>query len=95
MPGPHTNHWHGAWLAIASGGWWTSREVWESLDNDATRQQIHESLHHMATHGFIEKRRTSPMQYAVSPACKVPQGLTVAEVLRALGVTKNEERKAA
>lgn len=75
-----------AWLVIAQGGWWTTAEVLASVTTDMGISGGHRMLWHMANRfGTLAVRGTRfAREYAVTPACKIPQGLTVAQVQAAL-----------
>lgn len=77
-----------AWLAIAEGGgWWKPQEVIAALPVSIDVQDAHALLWAMAhRHHMLESRgeRRHP-EYSVSPACKVPRGVVLSEILAAVG----------
>jgi len=74
-----------AWLLVAQGGWWTPQEIIERIPLSVEINEAHSLLWCMARRdGFLSVRgeRRKP-QYAVTPDCHVPRGMTVREVMEA------------
>jgi hypothetical protein len=75
-----------AWLVVAQGGWWKPREILEQLPVGVECEQPHSYLWIMANrHHYLARRgNRQTAEYAVTPDCVTPQGLTVAQLGRAL-----------
>lgn len=78
-----------AWLIVAEGGWWTPREIFERVHYDIDIDEAHALLWAMARRHRYLVRRGAPRRpsYAVTPACVVPRGIVVADLVRAVGVS--------
>lgn len=73
-------------LLLREGGWWTQREICDELD--AEPLEVHARLRNMTDARSLVSRKLDGvrMQYAVTLACTVPAGVSVAE-LQGAGVT--------
>jgi hypothetical protein len=82
-----------AWLVIARGGWWTNEEVRVELADrfDMATPVVACRLWIMANRRHFLKRRAGvagakgSASYAVTPGCRLPMGLTVGEIVQAVG----------
>lgn len=79
------------WVLVAQGGWWKPDEVFEQMDpdSDMTRREVVGRLWMMANRDNSLARRDGPdgPEYAITPECKPPRGVTVADVMKAVGAT--------
>ena len=76
-----------AWLAIAKeGGWLTAREVVELLPSGMELDDFHTRLWCMSRRqGYLAHRgEAKQSEYAVTPGCIAPSGLTVRQIAEAL-----------
>jgi predicted transcriptional regulator len=74
------------WLRMLSnGGYWTVQELSAELD---THKRIDRLLEQLAEGGFCNRMdrtdRKRGVKYGVTPGCKVPQDIRLAEVLGAV-----------
>lgn len=88
-----------AWLVIARGGWWRPMEIVEQLplDLDIAPDATYSRLWIMAQrHRTLRRRKPETgrakrgpeariSEYAVTPDCLVPRGLSLREILAAVG----------
>lgn len=72
------------WLALLqAGGRLTATEV-AALADDVAPDGIRALLHALSRSGAARKYEdTSPMRYGVTPACRVPMGVTIGDILAA------------
>jgi hypothetical protein len=74
------------WLIVAQGGWWKTAEIKAHLDPEMDLSHVHNRLwvltnrqRCLVTRGTGENR-----EYAVSPDCVAPYGLTVRQITGAV-----------
>lgn len=73
------------WLKVAEGGKWTLAEIRQAVPT-VSEKSVKSALREMANSGALTEYEDSPLRYGVTPDCTVPRGLTLVEVLRAVGV---------
>lgn len=92
MAGRVAHFYREAWLVIAAGGWWTQNEVLEAIPDELRARDAHTRLWYMARTGYLVKRGAAPkpgergtrrLEYAVTPDCHVPTGVTAGRLVEA------------
>lgn len=79
------------WLLLYSeGGWWGGAEILDRLRMTPGQRRL---VYEMVVGGFLQRRlHTTPegeevVQYGVTRMCKVPRGVTIAEMWSILQIT--------
>jgi DNA-binding MarR family transcriptional regulator len=70
-------------LMLTEGGRWSSKEIRERLGRKDP--SFHSHIFNMARTGYAIRYPGERTQYGVTPGCKVPTGVTLEEVLKAMG----------
>ena len=74
------------WLTVAEGGKWTVAEIDQELR--AGHRTLQRRLEQMSNAGMLTEYQTEPPTWGVTPECTVPRDVTLAEILRAVGVSR-------
>lgn len=82
----HIGFYREAWLVVAQGGWWKLREIIEQIPSGVEVEQPHCQMWIMARrYGyFVTRGGKGATEYAVTPECMVPRGITVQRLNEAL-----------
>lgn len=74
------------WLVVAQGGWWTSEEIKRHIDPHLNDAGVRNRLWIMTYRQGVLKTRGEgkERQYAVTPECFTPYGITVRKLTEAL-----------
>lgn len=73
------------WLFIAANGRTTLEDIRANFTPEDYSETLRSRVKHLVEYGALH--RYAPGIYGVTPACRVPIGLTVAEILEATGAT--------